>query len=84
MRHPNEASASAPTTISDGQDRGRAPTTYYAAGPEVGQAPITVSVPTQRMGVQEEVVFNQQQPINKHLIIIHMYIEHQRAIVPQL
>jgi hypothetical protein len=41
----------APTTISVGQDGGRAPTTYYASGPEVGWAPTTVSVPPQRMGV---------------------------------
>jgi hypothetical protein len=43
----------APTTISVGQDGGRAPTTYYAPGPEVGRAPSTVSVPPQRMGVQD-------------------------------
>ena len=46
----------APTTISVAQDGGRAPTTYYAPGPEVGRAPTTVSVPPQRIGVQYESV----------------------------
>ena len=73
----------APTTISVGQDGGRAPTTYYAPGPEVGRAPSTVSVPPQRMGVQDG---SGVQPAtsHQHASNPHMYIEHQRTIVHQL